>query len=188
MDSTSFSAVVDFEVYLLMTMKPRLSLSDTSGLLDSKLAMVGLSMDGAKRIRDRIAGALSVESSRFRDMKTLLGVGDEGAATFLKYSSVLWPGFEFRAQAGIDECLESAGYVHVQRTVLDVESPTQLPAWSADIAEFDKLFGPTVYRGGRPLFDDILPACDDYEFEWRGDRYGAVFLWGLFLLAARYWE
>ena len=116
MDSTSFSAVVDFEVYLLMTMKPRLSLSDTSGLLDSKLAMVGLSMDGAKRIRDRIAGALSVESSRFRDMKTLLGVGDEGAATFLKYSSVLWPGFEFRAQAGIDECLESAGYVHVQRS------------------------------------------------------------------------
>ncbi|KZS67019.1 hypothetical protein [Mycobacterium ostraviense] len=72
MDLTLYAAVVDFEVYLLMTMQPRLSLADTVGLLDAKLAKIGLSFDGAVRIHDRVAEALSEEISRFRDMKTLL--------------------------------------------------------------------------------------------------------------------
>jgi hypothetical protein len=63
-----------------------------------------------------------------------------------------------------------------------------LPAWSVDIAEFDELFGPAIGRVKRPLFDDVLPAYEEYEFSFEGDRYGAVFLWGLFILASAYWE
>jgi hypothetical protein len=187
MDVTLFAAVVDFEVYLLMTMKPRLSLADARGLLDAKLTEIGLSLDGAVRIHDRIAESLSEEISRFRDMKTLLGVLDEDA-TSLKYSSVLWPGFEFNAHAGANGLLESAGYTHTERTPLDVESPAQLTPWSVDIPEFDDRFGPATRRGKRPLFDDILPAYEEYEFLWQGDRYGARFLWGLFLSSSAYWE
>jgi hypothetical protein len=187
MDVTLSSAVVDFEVYLLMTMKPRLSLADARGLLDGKLAKIRLSLDGAVRIHDRIAETLSEETSRFRDMKTLLGVLDEDA-TSLRYSSVLWPGFEFNAHAGVNGQLGSAGYTHTEHTPIDVESPTQLAAWSADIPEFDERFGPAIRRGKRPLFDDILPAYEEFEFLWKGDRYGAGFLWGLFLFSSAYWE
>ncbi|KZS60620.1 hypothetical protein A4G27_18150 [Mycobacterium kansasii] len=187
MDVTLYAAVVDFEVYLLMTMKPRLSLADTKGLLDAKLAKVGLSLDSAVRIHDRVAEALSEEISRFRYMKTLLGVLDEDA-TSLKYNSVLWPGFEFNAHADANGLLESAGYTHTEHTPLDVESPTQLAAWSCDILEFDERFGPSIRRENRPLFDDILPAYEGYEFLWKGDRYGAGFLWGLFLSSSMVWE
>lgn len=187
MDVTLFAAVADFEVYLLMTMKPRLSLADTRGLLDAKLAKIGLSLDGAVRIHDRIADALRDETSRFRDMKRLLGVLDEDA-TSLRYNSVLWPGFEFNAHVGVNGLLESAGYTHTEHTPLDVESPAQLAPWSADILEFDERFGPNIRRAKRPLFDDILPAYEEYEFLWQGDRYGARFLWGLFLSSSAYWE
>ncbi|EUA15575.1 hypothetical protein I546_0611 [Mycobacterium kansasii 732] len=120
-------------------------------------------------------------------MKTLLGVLDEDA-TSLKYNSVLWPGFEFNAHADANGLLESAGYTHTEHTPLDVESPTQLAAWSCDILEFDERFGPSIRRENRPLFDDILPAYEGYEFLWKGDRYGAGFLWGLFLSSSMVWE
>lgn len=187
MNVTLHAAVVNFEVYLLMTMKPRLSLKDTRDLLDAKLAKAGLSLDEAVRIHDRVAEALSEATSRFRDMKTLLGVLDEDA-TSLKYNSVLWPGFKFNAYADANGLLESAGYTHTEHTSLDVESPAQLAAWSCDIPEFDECFGPAIRRTKRPLFDDILPAEEAYEFLWNEDRYGAEFLWGLFLQASMVWE
>lgn len=186
MTATAFSGVVDFEVYLLMTMKPRLSLADTRGLLDAKVAEAGLSLDGAGRIHDRISKALSEEVSRFRDMKAVLGVDED--ATSLKYNSVLWPGFEFSAHADVNGLIESAGYTHLEHLPLEAESPTDLAAWSVDIPEFDARFGPATRRDKRPLFDDILPAYEEYEFSWNGDRHGARFLWGLFLSSSVYWE
>jgi hypothetical protein len=187
MDSTLYAEVVDFEVYLLMTMKPLLSLKNSRGLLDARLAPIGLSLDGAVRIHDRVAEALNNDTSRFRDMKTLLGVLDEDA-TSLKYNSVLWPGFGFNAHADVNGLLESAGYTHIEHISLDVESPTQLAAWSCDIPEFDERFGPAISRAKRPLFDDILPAYESYEFLWQGDRYSAGFLWGLFVSSSMVWE
>ena len=186
MTATAFSGVVDFEVYLLMTMKPRLSLADARGLFATKVTQAGLSLDVAGRIHHRISTALSEETSRFRDMKAVLGVDEE--ATSLRYSSVLWPGFEFCAHADINGGLASAGYTHSEQLAIEVESPTDLAAWSVDIPEFNERFGPVVQREKRPLFDDILPAYEEYEFSWNGDRYGARFLWGLFLSSSAYWE
>jgi hypothetical protein len=162
-------------------------LADTRGLLDAKLSTAGVTLDAAVRIHDRIAKTLSKEASRFHDLQTLLGVQDQDAVS-LRYGSKLWPGFEFNANAGLNGEIESAGYTHVERAPLDVESPTQLPPWSVDIAQFDRRFGPSARRGKRPLFDDILPAYEEYEFSWEGDRYGAGFLWGIFLSASAYWE
>lgn len=188
MTATALSGVVDFEVYLLMTMKPRLSLADARGLLDAKVAEAGMSLEGAGRVHDRISEVLSDEKSRFRDMKALLGADEDEDPTSLTYRSVLWPGFEFRAHADVNGLLESAGYTHVQRLLRNVESPTELAAWSVDIPEFDARFGPVISRGRTPFFDDVLPAYDEYEFSWSGDRYGARFLWGLFLSSSLYWE
>jgi hypothetical protein len=187
MDVTVNAAVVDFEVYLLMTMKPRLSLADAQGLFDAKLAAIHLSVDEARHIHDRIVRALGDEASAFKIMKTLLDRGGQNASS-LTYQSVLWPGFEFHAQAGADGLLESAGYSHTERTSVDAEAPTELGAWSVDIHEFDERFGPAVDREKRPYFDDILPAYEEYEFSWNGDRYGARFLWGLFLSSSAYWD
>ncbi|MEZ0350841.1 hypothetical protein [Mycobacterium sp. pR1184] len=181
------TAVINFEVYLLMTMKPRLSLADTRGLLDARLSRVGVNLDNAARTHERIAAALSDQNSRFRDMKTLLGIVDNDA-TSLRYNSVLWPGFDFNAHADQHGSLASASYMHTDHTPLDVESPAQLAAWSCDIHEFDERFGPAVQVEKRPLFDDTLPAYEGYEFSWKGDRYGASFLWGLFLTSSVYWE
>jgi hypothetical protein len=183
---TAFSGVVDFEVYLLMTMKPRLSLADAQGLFDTKVAQAGLSLNVARRIYDRISEALSEEMSRFRDIKAVLGVDDD--ANSLKYSSVLWPGFEFIVQADMNGLLESAGYMHLERCALGAQSPTDLAAWSVDVAEFTERFGPVIQREKRPSFDKVLPAFEEYEFSWNGDRYGAGFLWGLFLSSSAYWD
>lgn len=186
MITVSNSKVADFEVYLLMTMKPRLSLADAQGLFDTKVAQAGLSLDVARCIYDRISEALSDETSRFRDIKAVLGVDED--ATSLKYSSVLWPGFEFVAQADMNGVLESAGYMHLERLAIGAQSPTDLAAWSVDIAEFNERFGPVIQREKRPLFDKVLPAYEEYEFAWNGDRYGARFLWGLFLSSSAYWD
>jgi hypothetical protein len=186
MITLSNSNVADFEVYVLMTMKPRLSLADAQGLLDAKVAQAGLSLDGAVRIYDRISKAVSRDASQFRDIKSLLGVYEE--ATSLKYSSVLWPGFEFVAQADMNGVLESAGYMHLERLAIGAQSPTDLAAWSVDIAEFNERFGPVIQREKRPLFDKVLPAYEEYEFAWDGDRYGARFLWGLLLSSSVYWD
>ena len=187
MDVTVDAAIVDFEVYLLMTMKPRLSLADARGLLEAKLATAGLSVDEARRVHDRIARAIGDEASAFTNMKALLDIDDENARS-LTYDSVLWPGFEFTAQAGADGSLESAGYTHTVRTPVDVDAPAELGAWSVDVHEFDERFGPAVDREKRPYFEDILPAYEEYEFSWQGDRYGARFLWGLFLSSSAYWD
>lgn len=187
MVTTTSAAIGDFEVYLLMTMKPRLALADTQGLLDAKLTKAGLSISDASRVSDRIAEALHHEASRFRDLKALLEVADEHV-TSVSYRSSLWPGWEFCAHANGKGGLESAGYTHVDHAVLSVRSPMQLAPWSVDIYEFDELFGPSTLRDKRPLFADILPAYEEYEFSWHGERCGAGFLWGLFLTAARSWE
>lgn len=136
---------------------------------------------------NRIAEALNHEASRFRGLKALLEVADE-RVTSVSYRSLLWPGWEFSAHAKGSGGLESAGYTHVDNAAQCVESPVQLMPWSVDVREFDELFGPAVQREKRPLFDDILPAYEEYEFWWNGDRYGARFLWGLFLSSSAYWE
>ncbi|SOX52905.1 hypothetical protein MAAFP003_1573 [Mycobacterium ahvazicum] len=48
------NAIVDLEVFLLMTIKPRRSLADTRGLLDDRVSRVGLSLEDAVRIHKRV--------------------------------------------------------------------------------------------------------------------------------------
>jgi hypothetical protein len=187
METTSVQAVIDFEVYLLMTMKLRLSMAGKESLLEAKLAERGLTIDQAKHIHQRVAESLGDEASRFHNMKKLLGIASLDA-TSLKYSSVLWPGFDFNAVAGEDGALESAGYWHIHHDSLSVGSPTALPTWSVDSAEFAKHFGPLTLRGKWSLFDEFLPGYAEYEFPWNGERYGARFSWGLFLSSSMYWD
>jgi hypothetical protein len=105
------TAVTDFEVYLLMTMKPRLSLADTRGLLDARLSRIGASLDDAVRIHERTAAALTEEASRFRDMKALLGIPEDGATSLIT-TVCCGPGF------ASPPVLTNTGYSsqHVTRT------------------------------------------------------------------------
>lgn len=57
------------------------------------------------------------------------------SAISLRYSSVLWPGYEFKANAK-DGHLESARYWHYKRELPHVDSPIGLPIWSMDLDEF----------------------------------------------------
>lgn len=180
------SAVVDFETYLLMTMKLRVKMSHKEAQLEAKLAEQGMSVDDAQRVHDRIAHLLGDEASYFSNMKELMGADQE--ATWLKYNSVLWPGFEFKATAGADGVLESARYWHTRRDLPTVNSPTELPIWSMDVTEFTERFGPMNRRRKWSLFDDLLPAYEEYEFQWGEDNYGAGFSWGLFMFSAMSWD
>jgi hypothetical protein len=105
----------------------------------------------------------------------------------LKCSSVLWPGFDFNAIAGEDGRLKSARYQYTKRDSPSVDSPIGLPIWSMDVTEFTEHFGPM--KGGRQwsLFDELLPAYEDYAFPWSGERYGGRFSWVLFTYSAKYW-
>lgn len=187
MKATSMRAVIDFEIYLLMTMKVRMSMAGKESLLEAKLAENKFTIEQAKHIHERIAEALGDEASRFENMKKLLGIVGPDASS-LKYSSALWPGFEFTATVGEDGLLESAGYSHTRHALPSVASPIEMPTWSVDSTEFAKYFGPLTLRGKWPLFDEYLPGYEEYEFAWKGERYGARFIWGLFLSSSMYWD
>lgn len=187
MNRGSVSATVDFEVFLLMTMKLRIKMSHKENQLAAKLAEHGLSVDDAEHIHERIAEALGDEASYFRNLKKLLGIADENA-TSLQYDSILWPGFNFNAVAGDDGMLESVRYRHVRRDPPHVDSPTQLPIWSMDVTEFAEQFGPLTTGRKWPVSDDLLPGYEEYEFSWGGESYGAGFSWGLFMYSAMSWD
>ena len=187
MNTAAVTAIVDFEVYLLMTMKLRIRMSHKEAQLEAKLAEHGFSVDDGERLHERVAEALADEASYFGNMKKLLGIADQDA-TSLEYSSVLWPGFDFNAIASEDGLLESARYWHTRRCSPTADSPIGLPIWSMDVTEFTQQFGPM--RGSRrwSLFDKLLPAYEEYEFPWNGESYGAGFSWGLFMFSAKSWD
>jgi len=187
MATFSQAGVTDFEVYVLMTMRRRFLMAGSEGLIESKLAEVGLSLADGQRAYEQIAATLADEACRFREMKRLLGVIDS-ESTHLNYGSALWPGFDFVASADGRGLLESAQYEHVGRELPGAKSPRELPPWSVDIAGFGKLFGPLEIRGKWPLFDEILPAYEEHEFRWDGDRYGVRFVWGMLLSSSMYWD
>ncbi len=183
----AYAALIDFETYILMTMKLRMSMADKGAQLEAKLAEHGLSLHDAELIYERIAENLSDEASRFENMKKLLGIADPASASF-RYGSVFWPGFEFNASADEARLVASAGYRHTAHNPPRVDSPADLPTWSVDIAEFGERFGPMILRGKWPLFDEFLPAYEEYEFSWNGEDYGARFIWGLFLSSSIRWD
>lgn len=185
MNTASFTAIIEFEVYLLMTMKLRMVNADAR-LLQAKLAEFGLSVRDAENTHERVTEALGDKASYFGNMKKLLGIADQDAAS-LEYSSVLWPGFGFNAIAGEEGVLESARYWHTKRDSRGVDSPIGLPAWSVDITEFTEYFGPMTGGQKWSLFDKLLPGHEEYEFRWDGERYGAAFSWGLFLWVTTLW-
>ncbi|VBA59736.1 hypothetical protein [Mycobacterium attenuatum] len=187
MNAASVTAIIDFEVYLLMTMKLRMSMANKEAQLEAKLAERGFSIDDGERIHQRVTEVLADEASRFENITKLLGIADQESRS-LTYSSILWPGFDFNAIASEDRRLESARYWHTRRDSPSGAFPTELHTWSVDVTEFAEQFGPVTIRGKWPLFDKILPAYEEYEFSWNGERYGARFIWGLFLSSSIYWD
>src|ERR1700733_15075000 len=98
MEKPSIQAVIDFEVYLLMTMKLRMSMAGKESLLEAKLAEHGLKIDQAQNIYQRVTESLGDEASRFDNIKKLLGIASPDTAE-VQYCSVLWPSFDFNATA-----------------------------------------------------------------------------------------
>lgn len=125
-------AVIDFEVYLLMTMKLRISMSHKESQLEARLAERWLSLGDAERIHEQVAEALGAEASRFENLKNLLGIPDNDARS-LKYRSVLWPEFDFTAIAGEVGRLESARYRRAEAIKLASVPPLSCPsgAWTS---------------------------------------------------------
>src|SRR5437660_11645357 len=131
MDKRLVEAVVHFEVHILMTMKLRIKMSHEEAKLEAKLAEQGISLSNAEHIHKRIAGALGDEESYFVNLKRLLGI--PGQDPELRYDSIVWPGFEFRAVLGSDGCVESAQYWHSAGNPLKTGDPSEVPIWSIDV-------------------------------------------------------
>ncbi|AMW19448.1 hypothetical protein [Mycobacteroides chelonae] len=183
MNTIPIPAIIDFEVYLLITMKARLV--NRQNFLEAKLSEFDISVDEALRVHAKVAEALGGRTSRFENMKAFLGVVSNSES--LKYESVLWPEFDFSATANESGLLDSAGYIRTRGAFRSVNSPTELIPWSTDIAEFTHQFGPMVDGRRWHPTDKILPGYEEYEFLWKEDRYGVGFGWGLFLYASKYW-
>jgi hypothetical protein len=181
------SAQRDFEIYVLMTMKLRLSMSQKSDRLDLKLAEFGLSVDDGERIRARIAQELGDESTFAGSLQRALNPSAMHEDS-VRFDSTVWPGFEFRIGSGEDGKPLPAGYRKIVRHALEANSPKSVGLWATDVEEFDALFGPLAPGTARSLFDEYLPAYQEYEFEWNDWSWGAGFSWGLFMFAAESWE
>ncbi|WP_131812727.1 hypothetical protein [Mycolicibacterium peregrinum] len=177
--------VPDFEIYQLLTMK--WGMLPRRAMIDWTLTEYGISTEDAQRIHQRVVGLLDDESSRFENLKQVVGVAKQDS-TSLSFCSVLWPGFEFTAHTGPAGTIEAAQYCRAGGYPLPADSPGEQPTWSMDTAEFIEHFGPATLTHRSSLTDNVLPAHEVYDFEWNGRRYGAGFSWGLFLLASQYWE
>lgn len=186
MTTASISTILNFEIYVLMTMKLRLKMSRKEAALAVKLSQHGFSGDDAERIHRQVSGALEEESTRFASIKELLSITDQDAS-ILTYSSVVWPEFEFNAIADDRGRLRSAAYSRKMHHPISAKSPAELALWSVDLAEFTEHFGPM--RKGRqwPVSDQLLPAYEEYEFLWDGESYGAGFSWGLLMFSSKSW-
>jgi hypothetical protein len=186
MGKASLTAVVEFEIYVLMTMKLRLKMSQKLDQLEVKLVDHGFTPADAERIHGQLVEALGDETTFFYNLARLLGAHPEG--TSLTFKSVLWPEFAFVATVGEGGRIESAQYRRIGGAASDVDSPTGRPCWSLDLAEFATLFGPVTLGRQWPLFDEYLPNYQECEFDWNGWPWGAGFCWGLFMFAAESWE
>jgi hypothetical protein len=122
MNSVPAVTIADFEVHLLMTMKLRIKMSHKEAELEAKLAEHELSVASAERIHERVVDGLGDEAVYFANMKKLIKFAEQDA-TSLKYESVLWPGFTFKASADAHGRLESARYWHTRRDSPSVDSP-----------------------------------------------------------------
>lgn len=184
MNAAAVESVLNFEVYLLVTMKNGMLTKQNE--LVSKLAEHGFSLDGASRVHHRIDRLFEDESSQFDSLKRL-GVAPSASDGLLTYSSVFWPEFDFSAVAGERGELVSAGYRRARGDVQSADSPLDQPTWTMGVEEFAQSFGPLVIDYKSPLFGNALPAHEWYKFEWEGRKYGAAFSWGLFLDASILW-
>ena len=174
-------AVVEFEVFVLMSMTLRLRLLQKSGLLQSRLAAHGLSLDDGHRISKIVAEALGDDASFFDNLKGKLSIAGRDPAS-LEFESVLWPGFVFRAD------LTGEARYHYVGQPIPTTSLRDLKVWSVDVDEFDRRYGPLALGRKWPIFDEHLSANVECEFEYDERTYGAGFSWGLFLFAAQNWE
>lgn len=181
------AAVMAFEVYVLMTMRSRMTMLGKDTDLHIKLAERGIELGDALRTHDRITRRLSAAADDFAVLKDLLAM-PEPEATTVVYASVLWPGFRFEATGDDSGFLESAGYRRDGCAPPAAESPCGLDPWSVDVRGFAARFGPLWLRGHWPLADEFLPASAEYEFSWDGQSHTAGFCWGLHLFTARAWE
>lgn len=181
------SAIVDFEIYVLMTMKLRMSMSQITEHLHAKLSEHGLSVEDGERARDRVASSLGDEASYFRNLKVLL-TGTDSDATSLEFASALWPDFDFKAVAAESGSTQSMNYRRMRGQFPQVESPKEFGPWEVDVNDFARRFGPLTPGPLRPLNDQYLANYQEYGFSWNGRGYGAGFSWGLFMFAAQDWD
>lgn len=186
MNTTPDKSILDFEAYLVVTMKYVVLGNETN--LTAKLAEQGLSFEDAERIHRRIAPLFDDESSRFQCLKHLVGATEDPEAQSLSYHSVLWPEFVFTATAANNGGIESAQYRRATGKAQKAAAPREQESWSMDVAEFAEAFGPVTSTVRKPLFDTMVPAHELLEFEWEGRDYGAAFSWGLFLHASMMWD
>jgi hypothetical protein len=184
--TASINSILNFETYVLMTMKLRLKMLRKEAVLAAELSQHGFSIDDAERIHQQVSGALEEETTRFANMKQLLSIPDRDASV-LRYNSVVWPGFEFNAIADGRGLLKSVAYSRKLSHSTSAKSPTELALWSVDLAEFTEHFGPMRKSRQWSVSDQLLPAYEEYEFPWEGESYGAGFSWGLFMFASKSW-
>ncbi|SKU38552.1 Uncharacterised protein [Mycobacteroides abscessus subsp. massiliense] len=186
MNAGSVAAVRDFEVYVLMTMKLRLSMLQKYSELEHKLSQHHLSVEDGTRIHGRVVEALGDEQGYFFNLKTFLDVPSDRDRS-LTFSSILWPEYDFEMTADEIGRVSSAQYRHVRGSSPQVESPVDMSVWSMDVDQFASRFSPLTYGDLRPLSDQYLPSYAEHRFEWNGSNYGAGFSWGLFIFAAKSW-
>ncbi|MCG7583657.1 hypothetical protein [Mycolicibacterium sp. OfavD-34-C] len=72
MNTAPFTRALDFEVYLLVTMKYGMINQDSER--EAKLAEHGLSFGDAERIHQRVADELRYASTQFAKLQALLGL------------------------------------------------------------------------------------------------------------------
>lgn len=184
MHTAASAHVLDFEVYLLVTMKYGMINQDAER--EAKLFEHGLSLGDAERIHQRVADALRDETTQFANLRALVGAEARNVGA-LSFKGILWPDFDFTANAGRGGSIQAAGYRRARGERCCAAAPTAQPPWSMDTADLAQCFGPTQITSTAALFAEYMPAQELHEFEWQGRRYGAGFGWGLFLSASLMW-
>lgn len=187
MNLAADSAIVDFETYVLITMK--FGLLDKQEIIKEKLLEHGLSLAEGEEIYGRMKDCLDGDKHFFTNLCEYLDAPSQNSS--FGFDSRLWLGYKFMITKDGSGSVSVARYNCARRVPYEVgevgQAPLEIAPWSMDVPEFLARFNGASLCQQYSLFDELLPAHEYYEFEWNGDRYGAGFSWGIFLSAARLW-
>ncbi|MFD4403404.1 hypothetical protein ACFWPH_11615 [Nocardia sp. NPDC058499] len=167
MTEGSIPGTMDFEIYLLMSMRRN------ANIKRHKLRSLGIDQSEAESRSRRVKGFLGFGPDRFLNLASILNIPVSKSNTSLLHPLKLWPDFNFYVEndGGFWGMAKFERASSATRPQMDL--PEKLAPWSVAVDDFEATF--STFR-----CTDGFPPWEEFVFQgFDGVEYGADFSYRL---------